>query len=199
MAREIVVKWNECETTFSFAKVDRAKLYGKKRRIPVDKNGNPCESANLEVETGLLLRSGMVAQGYFVEGKWIPNKELVGIDGAGNELDLQPSTLGVTQELNEAQIEDVFDLKISSVYALESGSVDPNLQKALDEGRFFSVPFNYRADYQVESGMLIGDKRGGVFLLVGQPAENEWISFEVKVADEMEESDVEDDLDFEMF
>ncbi len=200
MPRQIIVKWNDRENAFAFSKVDRAKLYGRKKRLPVDKEGAACESASLDVETGILLRSGMTAQGYFVDGRWIPNKELVGIDDSGKELEQEPSTLGVAQDLNEAGVEDVLNLRVSSIYALEGEDPDPELTKALlDEGRFFSVPFNYRADYQSECGFLLGNRDGDIFLLVGQPEHSEWANFETKAPQETDDTEEDDDLDFEMF
>jgi hypothetical protein len=200
MARQIIVKWNGKENAFTFAKVDRAKLYGRKKRLPVDTDGGECESASLDVETGILLRSGMTAQGYFVDGRWIPNKELVGLDESGKELELQPSTLGVPQDLREAGIDEVLDLRVASVYALEGDDLDAELTKAMhEEGKCFAVPFNYRADYQTECGVLVGSRDGDIFLLVGQPEQSEWASFETKAPESPADSEEDDDLDFEMF
>ena len=198
MARSINVEWKGKESSFSFAKLDRSKLYGKKRRIPVDRDGHKCDLASIDVATGTLLRSGMTAQGYFSSaGEWIPNSELVGLDADGKEIEKAPSTLGVAQKAEQAKLEDLLDLRVDSVYALEPAEVDKDIAGELESGVVFTIPFNYRADYQSEHGYLLHNKQG-FFLLVGQPVATEWVSFENKpIADDDIQAD--DDLDFEMF
>lgn len=198
MARSINVEWKGKESSFSFAKLDRSKLYGKKRRIPVDQDGHKCDLASIDVATGTLLRSGMTAQGYFSSaGEWIPNSELVGLDADGKEVEKVPSTLGVAQKAEQAKLEDLLDLRVDSVYALEPAEVDKDIAGELESGVVFTIPFNYRADYQSEHGYLLHNKQG-FFLLVGQPVATEWVSFENKpIADDDIQAD--DDLDFEMF
>ncbi|MDB0056744.1 hypothetical protein OAF87_04130 [Akkermansiaceae bacterium] len=198
MARSINVEWKGKESSFSFAKLDRSKLYGKKRRIPVDRDGHKCDLASIDVATGTLLRSGMTAQGYFSSaGEWIPNSELVGLDADGKEIEKVPSTLGVAQKAEQAKLEDLLDLRVDSVYALEPAEVDKDIAGELESGVVFTIPFNYRADYQSEHGYLLHNKQG-FFLLVGQPVATEWVSFENKpIADDDIQAD--DDLDFEMF
>lgn len=198
MARSINVEWKGKESSFSFAKLDRSKLYGKKRRIPVDRDGHKCDLASIDVATGTLLRSGMTAQGYFSSaGEWIPNSELVGLDADGKEIEKVPSTLGVAQKAEQAKLEDLFDMRVDSVYALEPAEVDKDIAGELESGVVFTIPFNYRADYQSEHGYLLHNKQG-FFLLVGQPVATEWVSFENKpIADDDIQAD--DDLDFEMF
>ncbi len=198
MARSINVEWKGKESSFSFAKLDRSKLYGKKRRIPVDRDGHKCDLASIDVATGTLLRSGMTAQGYFSSaGEWIPNSELVGLDADGKEIEKVPSTLGVAQKAEQAKLEDLFDMRVDSVYALGPAEVDKDIAGELESGVVFTIPFNYRADYQSEHGYLLHNKQG-FFLLVGQPVATEWVSFENKpIADDDIQAD--DDLDFEMF
>jgi hypothetical protein len=198
MARTINVQWKGKESRFSFAKLDRSKLYGNKRRIPVDHDGQKCDLASIDVATGILLRSGMTAQGYFSPvGEWIPNSELVGLDDDGKEVELAPATLGVAQKAEQAGMEELLDLRVDSVYALEPAEVDKAIAVELEKGEVFTIPFNYRADYQSEHGYLLQNKQG-FFLLVGKPAATEWVTFKHKpIADEDIQED--DDLDFEMF
>jgi hypothetical protein len=200
MARAIVVQWKGAESQFGFSKLSRSKLYGSKRRIPVDANGDKCEAASLNVDTGTLLRSGMTAQGYFSSAdEWIPNKELVGLDENNKEVQQVPSTLGIAQEATVLDPEEILDLKIDSVYLLDETDADDALLDALKQGTVLGMPFNYRTDYQAEHGCLIANNEG-VFLLVGQPAQTEWVSHEtlIPVADDNEAAE-DDDLDFEMF
>lgn len=198
MARSIIVEWKGKVSSFSLEKLDRSKLYGSKRRIPVDRDGHNCDLASIDVATGILLRSGMTAQGYFSSsGQWIPNKELVGIDANGNEVELAPSTLGVAQKADQAKPEDLLDLRVNSVYSLQPEEIEADIAKELENGAIFTIPFNYRADYQFEHAFLLNNQQG-FFLLVGQPVTTEWASHESKpIADD--EISGSDDLDFEMF
>ena len=64
----------------------------------------------------LILKSGMTAQGYFTTNdKWVPNKDLIGLDLDGKTLDLKPSTLGVATEMElQEQLEDLADLSVQN-------------------------------------------------------------------------------------
>jgi len=98
MAKGIVVTYAGAETSFALEKLERAKLYGYRRRIAVDADGRPCTRAALTEDGEVLLRSGMTAQGYFdPEGRQVETSALTAIDAAGNALSLSPSTLGVAQ------------------------------------------------------------------------------------------------------
>ena len=54
---------------FDFQKVDRSKLYGKRQRVALDPNGQPCHRGELMADGSTLLRRGMSAQGYFGRGR----------------------------------------------------------------------------------------------------------------------------------
>ena len=199
MARSIIIEWDGKESSFSFSKLDRKKLYGSKRRVPVDREENKCDLASIDMSTGILLRSGMTAQGYFSPSReWIPNAELVGISEQGNEMELVPSTLGVSQKAQQAEPGGLLDLRIDSVYALEPEEVDKGLAGQLEKGLILSIPFNYRADYQAEHGYLLKNNEG-LFLLVGQPVTTDWVTYESRPVAADQEVETNDDLDFEMF
>lgn len=201
MAREIVVEYQGKTSSFGFQKVDRAKLYGKKRRIAIGPDGEPCSRAALSADGAFIVRSGMAAQGYFDEDDcWIPNAELQGLDEDDRPVEKQPSTLGVAQKLAAANVTELLDLQVSAVYALDEKETDGQLLQALSEGQFFRFPFNFRDDFQMEHAFLVGND-AGVFALVGQPARVDWCELDapaVSVIDDLDE-DESDDLDFEMF
>lgn len=41
MARTIIVRYKGAEANFGFTKLDRAKLYGRRRRVVMDQQGLP--------------------------------------------------------------------------------------------------------------------------------------------------------------
>jgi hypothetical protein len=102
MAKPIVVSWSGTESSFDHTKVDRKRLYGERRRIPLDKDEQQCSRAALTTDGQYLLRAGMTGQGYFDEaGRWIPKSELVGLDKEGSPVELVPATLGVAQSVEK--------------------------------------------------------------------------------------------------
>jgi hypothetical protein len=198
MAKPIVVSLNGVESSFDHAKVERKRLYGERRRVPLDASGEPCTKSALTTDGQYLLQSGMTAQGYFdEEGRWLQKNQLVGLGPDGQPLDIQPSTLGVAQPLEPAQPASVLEHAIEAVYALDALTVDAALQTRLDAGDVFKFGFNYSADYHQESAFLLKNTEG-IFCLVGAPFQASW-SEPGKVADVALEEEAADDLDFEMF
>jgi len=201
MAKPIVVSLNGQESRFDHKKLSRRKLYGYRRRQAVDARGEGCAKANLTEDGRYLLRSGMTAQGYFTEsGRWVPNKELVGLRADGSVVDKVASTLGQAQELEAVPAQTLLDLRMSSVYQLAEQSLDGALKKALQGGAIFRFAFNYRGDYEAETAFLVSNKEG-IFALVGDPTEPDWMEpvASQPLAVTEDEDPFEDDLDFEMF
>ena len=201
MASNIIVQKGSDMSEFSLQKLDRAKLYGKRRRLNLDQNGQPCTRAELTQDGSLLVKSGMTSQGYFDEDqRWIPRGELIGLDTEGNQVEKAPSTLGVAQDLEgPVPAEEVLDLEVASVYMLDAVEVAPTLAEALDRGDVFRFRFNFRADYHAESAYLLKNSEG-LFALVGSPAAPEWCELERVAVDSPEaDSVLDDDLDFDMF
>lgn len=200
MAKPIIVSWQGNQSSFNIAKLDRTKLYGRRQRQVLDSAGGRCERAELTRDGALLIRSGMTAQGYFDDaGTWIANRELVGIDAEGGLVDKVPSTLGAEQEL-EGPVDpgDVLELAMRSVYMLTPEELDDGLKDKLLAGAIFRFAFNYRADYEAETGFLVANE-GAFFALIGRPAPAQWCELETVVEESFDTDDDDDDLDFEMF
>lgn len=200
MAKPIIVKWGSVQSSFDHEKLDRAKLYGKRQRWILDPHGQRCERAELSRDGTLLIRSGMTAQGYFDDvGAWIPNSQLVGLDGDGKPLKHVPSTLGEPQSL-EGPVDpgEILELAVRSVYVLSPEGLDPKLEAALKEGKVFRFAFCYRGGYDTETAYLVGNA-SGYFALVGSPAISEWCELQTTIADDAGADDDGDELDFEMF
>jgi hypothetical protein len=202
LAKPIVVVLEKSESTFSFVKLDRAKLYGTRRRIVLGPDDETCQRAQLTEDGSLLLRSGMTSQGYFDDsGNLISQSDFVGISADGSIVERQPSTLGVAQELaGPVGEEEVLNLELTTVYHLTAEEIDPSLEKKLKNGEVFRFPLNYYADFQTETAyLLLNDE--GYFVLVGVPADPQWSEPQVVPSEVFESEDLggDDDLDFEMF
>ena len=200
MASTINVVLDGHEAVFTFSPVDRAAIYGKRRRLALDETGQPCSKASLLDDGSMLLRSGMTAQGYFLpDGTWVPQGELEAINADGTLAERVASTLGEAQPLSPATAEDVLDLHVQTVYALEPESIPDGLAQALSTGSLYSFPFNYRPDYRSESAILLANDEG-YWALIGNPAAGEWQELATVTAVAEASADAgDDDLDFEMF
>ena len=188
------------ESTFEFKSVDRSALYGKRRRIALDANGQQCARGSILDDGSMLLKSGMTSQGYFLsDGTFFKQSELEGFDANGNALEKVPSTLGLLQELvGPVSPTRVLEMRVSSIYVLESDSIDEVLSASLDQGDIYEFAFNYREDYQGETGLLLRNK-SDTFALIGLPVSYEWSELNVVLELPAIDEDTDDDLDFEMF
>lgn len=199
MAKTINVALNGEKAIFSFRPIDRSALYGRRRRVAFDTEGNECSKASLLSDGSLLLQSGMTAQGYFLkDGTWVPQSDLSAISLDGKALELHSSTVGVEVELSEVSPQEALSISFSNTYLLEAEEFSSKLKEALDSGKIFSFPFNVRDDYNVETGILIGNE-SGYFALIGNKVEYEECTLSNLASVSEESVDSSDDLDFEMF
>jgi hypothetical protein len=198
MAKPIVVSHMGAESSFQLSKLERQKLYGSRRRIPVDASGEPCTRAALTDDGMVLITAGMTAQGWFdPDGLQVENRDIGACDDDGNPLVLVPSTLGEVQPLEgPVPATEVLDLAIASIYLLEPDNLDDQLAQALKAGEVWRFRFNYRPDYRAETAYLLANQEG-VFALVGAPSAPSYLAANAPPPPEdVEEGD--DDLDFEM-
>ncbi len=199
MAKPIVISVDGIESGFDHTKLDRARLYGARKRIPLDQGGAPCVKAALTVDGLYLLQSGMTAQGYFDEdGRWLQKSQLVGLDADGNPLELKPSTLGVATTAESIDPSVMLRYTINSVYVLTPTTLDDALAKKLEGGEVFQFGFNYGSDYREETAFLVKNA-DGFFCLVGVAMTPAWCEpGQVAIVEPLDD-DSADELDFEMF
>ena len=200
MAKSIAVRFADEPSSFAFAKLDRAKLYGHKERQVVDAEGRRCTSAWLSSDGAALVPSGGLAMLYVDPGfSTIERSALKTTDAEGKDLALLPSTLGVEQPLDgPVPAARLLDHDIATVYQLAPEQIGPRLAAELSEGRIFSAPFSYRDDYQRQTLFLLQNDTG-IFALIGEPSGFTFIGREVAppVAGD-DGDDLADDLDFSM-
>jgi hypothetical protein len=200
MAKTINLTYGSETAIFTYKPIDRTVLYGKRRRVAFDLDGNECTKASLLSDGSLLIRSGMTAQGYFTEDNtWIPQSELEAINPDGTQPNLYPSTVGENVDAEKISSIEALNLRFDTTYSLEAEDLPSGLKGELDAGSIFKFPFNPRADYQVETGILVANENG-YFALIGEPVEYQYSALlsVVSIIDEAD-SDSSDDLDFEMF
>jgi hypothetical protein len=200
MAKTINISYKGESAVFGYKPIDRGVLYGKRRRVPFDGEGNECAKASLLEDGSLLIKSGMTAQGYFTPDKvWVAQGDLEAINPDGSTPELFPATIGEVVEATQLSPVEALNLRFGTTYALEPEVLSEGIKKELDSGVVLTFPFNPRADYEVETGVLVGNENG-YFALIGQKNQYEFVGLAsvVSVAEEAN-SDTSDDLDFEMF
>jgi hypothetical protein len=200
MAKTINLTYQGNKAVFAYKPIDRGVLYGKRRRVAFDAQGNECAKASLLSDGSLLIKSGMTAQGYFTpDGVWVPQSDLEAINDDGSVPELLPTTIGEEVEATLISPVEALNLKFNTTYSLEPETISDELKKELDAGMILSFPFNPRADYNIENGILVANENG-YFALIGNSVEYQFVGLDsvVSVAEEAA-SDSSDDLDFEMF
>ncbi len=198
MPKPILVRFQGEQSSFQLSKLERQKLYGTRRRIPVDASGEPCSRAALTDDGTVLITAGMTAQGWFTpDGRQVESREIGARDADGQPLEPQPSTLGEVQELEgPVAATEVLDLALSAVYRLAPENLDPSLASELQAGRIWRFRFNYRPDYRAETAFLLANDEG-FFAVVGQPASPRLLEPNAPPPPEDDEES-DEDLDFEM-
>ena len=200
MAREIVVTHLGGESRFTFSKLSREQLYGKRQRLGLDPTGENCQRAQLTDDGALLLVRGMLGQGYFDSANgYVETANLIGIAADGSSVERQAATLNVAQALSEpVEVEEVLDLHVTTVYRLQGEELNSELEQSLEQGAIYRFPLNYQADFHVETAYILKNDQG-IFVLVGTPATTEWVEPAVTVDElfESEETGIEE-IDFDM-
>jgi hypothetical protein len=201
MAKSIAVRLAGEASSFAFTRLDREKLYGRKERQVVDADGKRCFPAWLSSDGAALVPPGGLAMLYVDEGfATVERSALKAVDDQGAPLPLQPSTLGVEQELEgPVTPQRVLDHANHGVYQLQAETLGAKLAAELDAGKIFCAPFNFRDDYALEVLFLLRNE-AGTFGLVGKSSNFELVRREIApVAPGADEGDeLSDDLDFNM-
>jgi hypothetical protein len=198
VAKGLVLTLDGKTSSFQIEKVERAKLYGVRRRLAVDHQGRTCSRASLTDDGQVLLRAGMTAQGWFdADGRQVEQKAIGAEDADGKSLDLVPSTLGVEQLLQgPVDAREMLDLSLTAVYRITPEALDESLAQSLAEGQFWRFPFNYRPDYRSEIGYIVQNPEG-IFAIIGTPAPAQYLEPHAPPPPADDDED-EGDLDFEM-
>ncbi len=199
MAKPLMVTLGQETFSFAINKIERSDLYGARKRVPLDAEGNSCTRASLTQDGQLLIASGMSGQGYFDDqDKFVPRSSLVGVAPDGSIVESKPSTLGIAQALRgPVEASRVLDLELLSVYRLNPEQTEGTLLNRLKSGEIFECDFNYTSSLEVERSFLIANDQG-YFALVGKPFSVEWVQEGESFTPPIDAAQAEDDLDFEM-
>ena len=198
MAREIQLLLDNNLSSFAFKKISREDLYGYKKRIALDHKNQPCSRIQIDEDTGSVIPSGGL-EGVYIDTKFnfIEKENLDVRDANFQTLKKLESTLGVPQKLNPISADVVLNLEVSSVYLLTPSELDAKLKERLIQGELFQFSFNYYADYNLETGVLL-NSTDNLFCLIGNICPSDWVEENTQPMI-IEDVIDEEDLDFQMF
>lgn len=187
MGRTLEVECQGSTSRFTPRKLTRSALYGRKRRVPVDGEGRPCQWAALTRDGRFLLPPGSTATLYLDEDGDVVERDELRSDEA--EPDAAPKPDPETAEPVE-----LLALTIRQVYVLEPVAVSDPLEALLAATGICRLAEGDETD----KARFLVKNDAGYFLLVGDD-----IGFELKGLDEAdlsvpESAEAWEDLDFAM-
>ena len=199
MAKGLSLVLNGKESVFGLSSMDRASVYGKRRRIALDSKGEPCVRVSLLGDGSMALRSGMTGQGYFLpDGTSLKQAELEAFSLDGKPLAKVSSSLGNPQELTgPVPAKELLDTRVTAIYILNPEFFDDGLKSSLANGDIYRFTFAYRDSYSPEDAFVFQNKEG-VFVLAGDTLAYEWSSLATLATLPAQDDFDDDDLDFDM-
>ena len=199
MAKGLSLLFEGKESTLSLSSIDRSDIYGKRRRIALGTDGQPCVRVSMLADGSLTLKSGMTGQGYFLEdGTYLKQAELEAFTSDGKKLEKTPSSLGVAQEvIGPVEATELLNLRVSAVYELTPEDLDSAFKASLDAGSMYKVTFTYRDSFEPSDAFIFANKEG-LFMLAGTPNEYQWSTLETLASLPSQDDADDDDLDFDM-
>lgn len=202
MPKTLEISYKGKESGFTLKRIERSKLYGSKRRLAVDGQGNECSRAALTRDGRYILPNGGTAMLYLDEqGDVAERNQLRGIYADGEVIAPGEVSSNEALELTEGGAVQVLEYSITRAYALEPVFLSPELETSLSQGAIYRLSLsNYPGCNGRQSFLLSNDR--GYFLLIGEHTGFEFIG--VAEADLSppeigeDEYDVDDNLDFGM-
>jgi hypothetical protein len=166
MTRIIEINFQSKESTFRVNRIERSKLYGSRRRIPIDAHGRECSFASLTEDGRFILPKGSTALLYLDEkGDVVERNQLQVVDADGKII--QKSESGMLEIEKILPVGDLLNFSITNVYQLEPVFVSSNLEESLSQGTMYSLPhFHDNGDENKQAFLFSSDN--GYFILSGE-------------------------------
>ena len=201
MPRPLVLSLDGREFDVRIVKIDREKLYGKVEIEASDERGNPAQLLILAPDGKTLIDKGGTALATVDEsGDSISRADLVAVDEEGEKIDTVPSSFNQVNVLKQAKPEDYLSQLVKSVYLIDPvEKIDKKyLQDHVSSGLIYNFDFSYRGGLEYDNAYVLGN-RSDVFMVVGKPAELEFVKLNQAVdLDVTEEEEVTaDEISFE--
>ncbi|MFM2285852.1 MAG: hypothetical protein RLZZ543_1349 [Bacteroidota bacterium] len=182
-------------------KVDRDKVYGYVEEVVLDTQGKPCSTGSLLDDGQTLVLSGATAlKTVDANNAEVDKKTLKTVYLDGKDATLIPSSYDGEIELAKGDLDDLFNLEVTTVYQLiwEDATSKTAMLNLLEGGNVFQFVFNYRADYEGADALVLSSQNE-IFVLTGRMLEFDFLenkSATPLVEEFVEES--EEEMDFGM-
>ncbi len=197
MAKIIEVLHSGKASNFRLRKINRSKLYGSKKRIPIDAQGQECSRAGLTRDGKYILPNGGVALLYLDKDSDVAERnQLRGVDADGEVVESENSSSDTSEEAVQVVTPaEVLECVITHAYVLEPVFICAELEESLSAGAIYRL-----SDCNDPRRFLIGNGKG-YFMLVGKRTGFEFVGLaEADLSPpDFEAEDMYEDLDFCMF
>lgn len=204
MAKPLVLEYAGQQLSFELTKIAREKLYGYKDTEALDDDGRPCMLATLADDGRTLVGRGGVALGYLsAERTWCDKSQLKPVNLHGGVIKPHLSSFSAPIPLTHRASTDFYlEHNVRAVYHLTTEDDAAALRQELNDGAIFTFPFSYRGGLDPDTGFLLTNAHGEIFLALGKPCELRFLGLKESadvVFDESADEDEEESLmDFEM-
>ncbi len=203
MPRKLSFTYRKQTFECTLHKVDRSKLYGRRKIETLDMDENPCTLATLLDDGKTLVPYGGTASGYInPDGEWVSRNNITPVDLDGKPLKTVPSSFDSGLNLKQtADIEEFLDHSIRLCYALQ-GELPAALLKALADGTIFKTEFSYRGGINPDPAFVMQGDDNTNWLLIAEANKIEYVTLEqaavIAATEEEDEETESDELDFGM-
>ncbi|HRE90230.1 MAG TPA: hypothetical protein PK095_13935 [Myxococcota bacterium] len=201
MPRGLIIDLAGRTTRFDLQVVNRAKLYGEKKKLVVDERGEPTTAGWLTIDSGQLIGPGGRAELYLDDqGDIIPRDSLAALSPDGRLMERLPSTLDTPQPATLVAPEVLLDFVTTNVYALtpDEAELDATTLAELEAGAILQTAFSYMPGYN-RAPLFILKNEEGLFALVAEPAPLDPLGRNTPPTPPESAEPDDDDLDFSMF
>jgi hypothetical protein len=131
MQRTIEISFKGHESSFKLSRIERSKLYGGRRRIPVDASGRECVRVSLTLDGKFILPPGSTARLYLDEsGEVVERDGLQTISPNGDIISHHNASAGIVETGAAVQVSELLDYAMIHAYALEPVFISPDLSAA---------------------------------------------------------------------
>lgn len=197
MRRILEISYKNKGSSFTVTKINRSKIYGSKKRVPIDAGGGECSRAGLTRDGKYILPNAGTASLYLdKDGDVVERNQFRGVDADGEAIapvELVPdAAMGLAEAMEASEI---LECSITHAYALEVIFLSSELEASLSQGSIYCLP-----DFNDRRAFLVGNE-AGYFLLIGNLAGFKFIGLvEADLSPpDLETEDIDEDLDFSMF
>jgi hypothetical protein len=203
MPRQLVLSLDGREFPVTLVKIDRDKLYGSIEIEAFDEKGREASLRVLAADGKTLIDKGGTALTTVNEkGTSVDRTSLKAVDADGDTIEPVPSSFNEPNVLKKADIEDYLSQMYKSVYLVQPAEEDGDIKYLLDHldgDQIYTFPFSWRGGLEYDTAYVLGSG-GDAFMIVGKPAEFEFVRLNQAVAlDSVEEQEISaDDIDFDL-